>query len=174
MEFMAMIEANADVLVTIAFFAIVIGVVFGVIEMCIPGFGVFGGLGGLLCIAGIILRVLVNASWIVTILILILVIGFFTTMFIVVGKSAKSGRLSKSALVLSGTAVSTERSENLNDFSYLLGKIGVVKTSLRPVGKVEIDGELYDVVSQSAQVIDKDLQIKVVKIDGQNIQVSMA
>lgn len=58
-------------------------------------------------------------------------------------------------------------SENKLD---LIGLTGVTATALRPAGKVNIDNELYDVVSEGSFVeINKD--IKVVKVEGVRVVV---
>ena len=46
-------------------------------------------------------------------------------------------------------------------YSSMVGKSGTAQTQLRPAGKVEIDGDLFDAVSQ-VSYIDKNQQVVVV------------
>ena len=55
--------------------------------------------------------------------------------------------------------------------SELLGKIGVVETQLKPLGKALIDGQLIEVTSES-DVIEKDTPVKVIQVNGMKIIVS--
>ena len=52
----------------------------------------------------------------------------------------------------------------------LVGKTGRAVTFLRPAGKVEIDGEIYDVISEFG-VIEKDTEIKVVRFENSQLVV---
>jgi membrane-bound serine protease (ClpP class) len=52
----------------------------------------------------------------------------------------------------------------------LKGKTGVSKTILRPGGKVEIDGDIYDAVANNG-FIDKDVNIVVTKVEATQLYV---
>lgn len=57
------------------------------------------------------------------------------------------------------------------DDSYeLIGSVGVVTTELRPAGKVEIDGEVHDVVSNSG-FVEEGVKVTVVSADAMRILV---
>jgi membrane-bound serine protease (ClpP class) len=53
----------------------------------------------------------------------------------------------------------------------LVGKTGRAVTFLRPAGKVEIDDEIYDAVSEFG-VIEKDTEVKVVKFESSQLVVN--
>jgi len=55
----------------------------------------------------------------------------------------------------------------------LVGRIGRAATFLRPAGKVEIDGEIHDAVSEFG-VIEKDTEIKVVRFENSQLVVVSA
>jgi membrane-bound serine protease (ClpP class) len=54
----------------------------------------------------------------------------------------------------------------------LVGKKGRAATFLRPAGKVEIDDEVYDAVSEFG-VIEKDTNVKVVRFENSQLVVSI-
>ncbi|MDR2745813.1 MAG: nodulation protein NfeD [Treponema sp.] len=54
----------------------------------------------------------------------------------------------------------------------LVGKIGVAATSLRPVGRVEIDGELYEVQAEGL-FVDSGRGVKVTRVRGNTITVRL-
>ena len=56
------------------------------------------------------------------------------------------------------------------EFEELVGREGVTKTDLRPVGTIEIDGKDYSAIS-NAQWIKKDTPVSVVEVDGTKILV---
>jgi membrane-bound serine protease (ClpP class) len=55
-----------------------------------------------------------------------------------------------------------------SDFSKLIGKTGVAVTVLRPIGKAEIEGEIFQ-VETNGSFIQTESEIKVIKIQGNNI-----
>lgn len=55
-----------------------------------------------------------------------------------------------------------------NDYKNIVGKTGIAITVLRPSGKVEIDGEIYDAVSY-AQFIEKGERVEAVRYENTNI-----
>jgi membrane-bound serine protease (ClpP class) len=54
----------------------------------------------------------------------------------------------------------------------LVGKTGRAATFLRPAGKVEIEDELYDAVSEFG-LIDKDAEVKVVRFENSQLVVTL-
>jgi len=53
----------------------------------------------------------------------------------------------------------------------LVGKVGRAVTFLRPAGKVEIEDDIYDAVSEFG-VIEKDTEVKVVRFENSQLVVS--
>lgn len=146
---------------------LIIGIIFMAIEMCIPGFGVFGIIGILGLFSSIVARALEGANvtqiCIMIIICLLLVFAFFA----VVSHSMRKGLLSKTGLVETGEAVKKGyKSKNQE----LVGKIGVTKSKCRPAGSVEIDGVVYDCVSEEKYIKAKK-NVKVVKLKNDNIVV---
>ena len=83
-------------------------------------------------------------------------------------KSASSGRLSKSDLILNDTE--TPPSENA-DMQLLVGKEGVVKNTLRPVGTAEFDcGKLH--VTSDGEYVSEGQRVRIVRVEGTQIFVN--
>ena len=120
---------------------LIAGLIFIIIELIIPGFGFFGITGGLLLLAGIILRLIDGgngnpvAQFFLMLLILILILG---AAFGLVALAAKKGWLNRTFLVDTGRAVPEGHTEGTKDYSGLIGKTGTTATMLRPAGIASI------------------------------------
>ncbi|MEX0967214.1 MAG: NfeD family protein [Bacteroidia bacterium] len=137
----------------------VIGVVLLGLELfVIPGFGVAGISGIILILTGLILSLVPNVNfdfgWVETgrivQAILTVVVSFILSigLIVVFGKSVMRSSPFQS-LVLNSTLSTAEAYKNLIvQKESLVGKTGVVVSDLRPGGKVEIDDEYYDVVTE--------------------------
>lgn len=142
----------------------IIGFVLGsgliILEAFIPGFGVAG------C-SGVILEIVaLRCCWLsygkvptlLALLGVLLLIGcavFFSY------RSAKSGRLSRSNLVLKNT----ETAEPAADTARWIGREGVVVTALRPAGFVEVDGSRLSARSVG-DFIDKGTPVEITGVEG--------
>jgi membrane-bound serine protease (ClpP class) len=62
--------------------------------------------------------------------------------------------------------------EGASDYGSLLGKIGVAVTTLRPSGRVEIDGEVYSVEADGS-FVDPGRGVKVTRVRGSSITVRL-
>ena len=139
-----------------------------VLEMFMPGIGLPG-------ISGLLLElVAVGITWnnygpltaVGMLIVILAVVGIGISISI---KSASSGRLSKSSLVLNDT-VGTENGVTAayGDLSTLVGREGVTATTLRPAGVAEFDGVRLDVVSDGA-FVQQGVKVRIDKIDGARI-----
>ena len=158
---------NIPIYVPILFF--ILGITLMVIEIFQPGFGVFGITGAVCLVGGLVMRILAGGTWgeiVLIIVIIALVLGIVMAFAI---KSAKNGRISRSALILSETAIPADLSEITADNKFLIGGTGVAITFLRPVGKAKFGGEIFEVISENADVIEKDEEVKVVSVEGKRI-----
>jgi membrane-bound serine protease (ClpP class) len=83
-----------------------------------------------------------------------------------------AGPLTAAGPVSAGGSLNTDlsRSENEIDYKALPGKTGVAVTTLRPVGKAEIEGSLYTVESDNA-FIEAGTAVKVIAVQGNQITV---
>lgn len=143
----------------------IIGFVLGsgliILEAFIPGFGVAGCCGVILEIAAL------RCCWlsygrVPTLLALagvLLLIGcavFFSY------RSAKSGRLSRSNLVLNATETAESAAA---DNAQWIGREGIVVTALRPAGFVEVDGTRLNARSVG-DFIKKGTPVEITGIEG--------
>lgn len=56
------------------------------------------------------------------------------------------------------------------DYKTLIGKVGMTKSVLRPVGTVVIEGDSYSAIS-NGEWLEKDIEVQVVSVDGTRILV---
>ncbi len=145
------------------------GLFFACIEIFTPGFGLFGIIGIASCVGGIVLRVIAGGTALEIILTMVGIIAVLVIVFAITAKSARSGKLSKSPLILSQNAVSSGITEGTQDFTGLIGKVGKTTTFLRPIGKAEIEDGNYDVIAADGEIIECGEQIKVISVEGQKI-----
>lgn len=143
------------------------GVILLIVEAFMPGFGVPGISGIILLLAGVAMTwyeygAMVGLGTTVAVLALV---GVAISVSL---KSASSGRLSKFDLILNDTE--TPPSENA-DMQLLVGKEGVVKNTLRPVGTAEFDcGKLY--VTSDGEYVSEGQKVRIVRVEGTQIFVN--
>lgn len=143
------------------------GVILLIVEAFMPGFGVPGISGIILLLAGVAMTwyeygAMVGLGTTVAVLALV---GVAISVSL---KSASSGRLSKSDLILNDTE--TPPSENA-DMQLLVGKEGVVKNTLRPVGTAEFDcGKLH--VTSDGEYVYEGQKVRIVRVEGTQIFVN--
>ena len=143
------------------------GVILLIVEAFMPGFGVPGISGIILLLAGVAMTwyeygAMVGLGTTVAVLALV---GVAISVSL---KSASSGRLSKSDLILND--IETPPSENA-DMQLLVGKEGVVKNTLRPVGTAEFDcGKLH--VTSDGEYVSEGQRVRIVRVEGTQIFVN--
>ena len=151
--------------VSIVLFAV--GMVLLLIEMFIPGFGIFGGLG----LVALILCIIFQATSFLEGLIMFLVIGgIVVVMVLIAARSFNRGRLSRSQLILKNTEAKEDGYVSNEDYSELVGKTGLSLTPLRPAGIADIDGKKADVVTEG-EFIASRVRIEVIQVAGPRIVV---
>lgn len=162
------LAANWEILIFI------VGVILVAVEIfAIPGFGIAGVLGIIFMVTGLTLSMVGNigpgtfdydysrltvAFFTVIIAVVVAIFGsiiiskqLFNTEFAIGGKLA----LSKTQKIEEGYTSATK------EYSNMLHKNGIARTILRPAGKVEIDGDLYDATAITGY-IEKEEKIIVV------------
>ncbi|MDR1556051.1 MAG: nodulation protein NfeD [Tannerellaceae bacterium] len=142
----------------------------------IPGFG-FTGIGGIIFIlAGLILSLLNNFNFDfegvsapdfgrATLTVLLGVGTGFILMLWLSDRIGNRGLFRKIALI-----TDLETSVSVPPLDSLIGKEGIAETVLRPSGKVRIEGEWYDGVSESG-FIEKGTKVKVVRFENAQVYV---
>ncbi len=142
----------------------VTGLILLIIEAMIPGFGLPGIGGIILLIAGVILAMNSVTNAIISLGIAIVITAIIAIILVKLGK--RSPMFNKIVLETElrddkGYLSSSRKDEYLN-------KEGITITELRPSGIIEIDGKRVDVLSEGSY-IDKNVSIKVVRVEGSKI-----
>ena len=139
-----------------------------VVEVFVPGFGVPGVSGIVLTVVGVVLtwNAYGPVAGLAVTLIALALAGIAISVSI---KSAATGRLSKSALILNEVTHPVEHEEA----EALTGKEGVTATVLNPVGFAEFDGVRLNGVSEGSY-LEKGTRVKVQKVEGNTIIVRKA
>ena len=152
---------------------IIAGAIFCVAEGIIPGFGVFGILGIVFEVCGVVMyaiQAFLNKTSALPVFMLILFVctGVLLLFFIIV-RSAKHGLLGKSSLVENKPAIPEDYGQiEMRYCEKLLNKQGKIVCECRPVGKAMINDEIYEVYAKN-DFLDNGEEVKVVSVIGTKI-----
>ena len=151
---------------TIAYIFFAAGVILAIAEFCIPGFGLCG-IASIVCfLASIIMASRSLATGIVFTALVLLTVAVIVIVFSIF---ASRGRFIK-PLTLSEKLDSNEGFSSSRSFEELVGKTGLAVSILRPSGRVKIDGEVYDVIT-NGEFIQPGTEVSVVSAEGSRIEV---
>jgi len=160
--------------------AFVIGIILLAVEFFIlPGFGVFGVAGIVLTLGGLVLGMLPNQAFdfelvpssqlfgalLTVILSALAAVGM---VFWLTPKVNEWGAFKH--LTLANTQESSQGYTSRIYAESLLGKTGKVHSRLRPSGKVELDGEIYDAYSRG-EFLEQGEAIEVISTEGTSLRV---
>lgn len=152
---------------TVSVVLFIVGMIFLMIELFVPGFGIFGGLG----LVALVLCIVFQAHSLAEGLLLLLIIAVIVFLLaFVAARSLKRGWLYRSSLVLKDAEEKDAGYVAKDDYSRFSGKEGLSVTPLRPAGMAEIDGEKADVVTQG-EFIPKGTRVGVISTTGGRITV---
>lgn len=147
----------------LAICALIIGTALLVLECFVPGIGIAGITGGILCLLGIF-GLVPYIGWYVIFIIVAIIIIVLLSIYLF----ANSAEKGKNPLVLSQKTDKKSGFSANDDNSFLLNKTGVALTQLRPAGIAEIESKRVDVVT-SGEFIDAGTEITVTDIQGRRI-----
>ena len=151
----------------------VAGFVLCIVEAMFAGFGVFG-VSGILCEVG---AVVVHATLCkgspIQVLILVLLITLVTLLiFLLFVRSARFGLLGKTPIIQNKTAIPNNYGKDDQDnLKKLIGKEGIIISECRPVGKLRINDNVYEVCSKDS-LIAKGEVAKIIDVEDTIIYVS--
>jgi membrane-bound serine protease (ClpP class) len=140
------------------------GIMLFIMELFIPGFGLWG-LSGMACIIGSFFLALGGNAAALNSLAISLILAIMV--FLVILKRLPASRL-WNKLILKDAETNEAGFTSGHNYEKYLGKSGVATTLLRPAGLAEIDGEQLNVVSEG-QYIEAGSKVKVVKVEGVRI-----
>ncbi len=147
-----------------------IGLILCIIEMFVPGFGVFG-ITGLLCLAGGVVAKMFYGGTVTQLFILLFLIAIILLLvFGIAVWSAKKGLISRTPLVLKETALPENYDQVDTNLEKLIGKEGITVTLFRPQGMVQIGDKFYDAISID-EYLEKGTRVKVVELQGTTLYV---
>lgn len=160
--------------------AFVIGIILFAVEFfIIPGFGVFGVAGIVLVLGGLVLGMLPNQAFDFELVpssqlfvaLLTVILAALTAVGMVFWLTPKVNEWGAfKHLTLTSTQ---DRSQGFTSRTYtedMLGKLGTVHSRLRPSGRVEIAGEIYDAYSRG-EFLEKGESIEVISTEGTSLKV---
>lgn len=143
-----------------------LGLILMIIEIYVPGFGIWG-IAGITCF---IVGVIVTADTLIEALILMMILlAIVGIIFSILLHSISKGKLPKN-MVLSASMKKEDGYIGTSDMKYFLNREGRSLTTLRPAGTVDFDGVKLDVVSEG-EFIPKKTMVKVIKVEGRRIVV---
>ncbi|MEN2282527.1 NfeD family protein [Algoriphagus sp. SE2] len=158
----------------------VIGIILLALELfVIPGFGIFGVLGITCILAGLVLGMLPNQNFDFEFVpaadlfaaLLTVILAAIASVGIVFWLTPKINEWKAfSAITLAGTQQKQDGYTSTFYSNDLLGQVGKVHSRLRPSGRVEIEGEIYD-ASSRGEFLEKGEPIIVISTEGTSLKV---
>lgn len=160
--------------------AFVIGIILLAVEFfVIPGFGVFGVAGIVLTLGGLVLGMLPNEAfdfeWVPSsqlveslLTVILAALAAVGLVFWLTPKVNEWGAFKHLTL-----ATTQDRAQGFTARMYsenLIGKVGTVHSRLRPSGKIELDGEIFDAYSRG-EFLDQGQAIEVISTEGTSLRV---
>ncbi len=160
--------------------AFVIGIILLAVEFfVIPGFGVFGVAGIVLTLGGLVLGMLPNEAfdfeWVPSsqlfealLTVILAALAAVGLVFWLTPKVNEWGAFKHLAL-----ATTQDRAQGFTARVYsesLIGKVGTVHSRLRPSGKIELDGEIFDAYSRG-EFLEQGEVIEVISTEGTSLRV---
>ena len=125
--------------------------IFGIAESLTPGFGVCGTIAIICSAASIVLQGVFTKSLLAVLLVLVLILAIAIILFMIFAYSAKKGHLRKTPIVESRSAIPEDYGVD-KEVKLLIGKVGVVVSECKPVGKAEFDGKSFTIISKNKNV----------------------
>lgn len=154
----------------IAALLLIVGSVFLLVEVFIPGFGFFGITGILSLIAGVVVRICQGLNLTQSIALILIGLLFFVVASMIMIGSASHGLLGKTGLFERRSTISEDYNQVGKQYRKLVGKSGKAITKIGLAGKAKINGKIYDVMSINSY-IEVGQHVKVVEIKDNTIMV---
>lgn len=145
-----------------------LGIIFTIVEVIVPGFGFFGVAGIGCLIAGIVVRIVQGLTVVQSIVLILLVLGFFIIAGVFMVFSAQYGVLSQTGLFETNPTIRRDYDKAEKELRKLIGKSGRAISKLNLGGKAKIKGKIYDVISATS-LITPGAHIKVIAIKDNHI-----
>ena len=131
----------------VAMMVMIFGLLMCMIEVIVPGFGVFGILGSFFTIGGLISRIILGVTWVQMLTMLIMIVAIVALSVLLVTLFARIGLLGKVSIVQEKTVVPVDYEKPTKEQLKLVGKTGFAHTVFKPSGKLVLNGTVYDAMS---------------------------
>ena len=141
-----------------------LGLIFMIVEVFMPGFGLAGITGIVLEVVSIVMTFFKHgglAALVITLIILAVV---------AISISLALRKLPKSSVILNETESAADGYVAVKDMEVFLGKEGRTTTVLRPTGMAEFDGVKLN-VQADGEYIPKDAPVRVERVEGARVVV---
>ena len=119
---------------------LIVGVVLTIVELFVPGFGFFGISGAVSLIAGIIVRICMGLNVTQSLVLILLVLGFFVLFVGLMVYGAQYGFLGKSGLFERRSTLAKDYNQASKRLKKLVGRSGKAITNLDPEAQPPIRG----------------------------------
>ena len=124
--------------------------VFGVAEGLIPGFG-FCGITSIICGASaIVCEAIFTKSLLYVLLMIVIMLVIFVVLFTLFVYSVRKGFLKKSPIFDESSALPENYGKS--DKKLEVGRVGVVVSECKPIGKADFEGKCYTIVSREGTI----------------------
>lgn len=152
---------------------LILGLIFIIIEIFVPGFGIFGIIGSVLSLGGVIARMVMGGTieQLVIMVLFVVVIVLISFGFMVF--SANHGMLKRTPIIESKTSISVDYAKDNKELVKMLGKITFAETDFKPSGKFLYNGELFE-ASTYGDYISKGTKIQIVEVKADTIFIRKA
>ena len=152
----------------IAMVIMIFGMMLCMVEIAMPGFGVFGVMGTIFTFAGMVVRFMMGTktTQVIAMFLFVIVVAVVTVVLVIV--LARLGVLGKTHIIQEKTSVPVDYEKSSKEQRKLIGKVGFAKTVFKTSGKLVIDDKVYDAMSEG-EYIEKDSKIKVIAIRNNTI-----
>ncbi len=145
------------------------GLVLLVVEVFLPGFGVPGVSGIILLLVSVVLMWIGHGA-LAGLGLLVVIVALVAIVLSITLRSASSGKLSRSPIILKDAERVEDGYVASSDMSVFVGKEGEVKTVLRPSGIADFDGVRLNVVSDG-MFIKPGVRVRIERVEGSRIVV---
>ncbi len=147
-----------------------VGLILFLIEIFVPAYGIFGILGIVSAVAGVIIRIVEGLNFVQSLTLILIVIGAFGVASIFLILSGRFGIIGATGLFENKSTLRKDYTKPDKRLRKLVGKSGKTVGVLNLGGKAKIRGRIYDVMSINSY-IESGANIKVVEIKNNQIMV---
>lgn len=149
------------------------GILLCIVEVFLPGFGVFGILGLILSAGGVVARIIIGATLNQILIMILSSISLVVLAILIMVVSAKAGWIRRSPIIEDKTSISVNYGSDDKKLLKMLGKVTFATTEFKPSGKFDYNGESFE-ARTNGEFIEKGEKIQIIEIKADKIIVKAA